>query len=169
MRTRGLVAGTIAISLVVAAGLRGRTRRFAIREDSMVPTLRPDDWIIALRRTRELERGDVVVFDDPTHGGRSLVKRVIGLPGERVGVDAGRVTIDGALLADRWANGTAGPDGEWEIGADAVWVLGDNRAHSRSDGRTLGPIPLSDIHWIVTARYWPRHRVGRVSSAGSSR
>lgn len=127
----------------------------------MLPTLRPDDWLVARRRSRVLERGDIVVFDDPTHEGRSLIKRVIGLPGELVGVDAGRVTIDGVLLADRWAHGATVPDGEWSVGPGDVWVLGDNRAHSRSDGRMLGPTPITDIDWVVVARYWPRHRIGR--------
>ena len=162
MRKRTWVPGVVALAFVVAATLRGVTRRFVIRESSMRPTLEPDDWVIARRRTDGLRRGDVVVFADPTGSGIDLVKRVIGLPGERVGIDGGRVTIGDALLADRWAHGSTRPDGSWELGPDEVWLLGDNRAHSVSDGRVLGGTPLDEIDWVVVARYWPTSRIAKL-------
>lgn len=162
MRRRGWFAGAIAVSVVVAASMRGVARRFAIREASMAPTLAEGDWVVARRRTGPPDRGDIVILRDPAGSGMHLVKRVIGLPGETMGVDGGRVTVDGALLADRWANGITLPDGTWEVGDGQVWLLGDNRAHSVSDGRVLGPTDLGDIEWLVVARYWPRSRVGRM-------
>ena len=150
------------MSVLVAATLRGVSRRFAIREASMSPTLADGDWVIARRRTGPLDRGAVVVFPDPAGSGMQLVKRVIGLPGESIGIEGGRVTVDGALLADRWAHGMTRPDGSWEVGDDQVWLLGDNRAHSVSDGRILGPTDLADIEWVVVARYWPRDRMARM-------
>ena len=158
MGTRGIVAGTIGITVIAAAALRGVLRRFAVREHSMVPTIEDGDWLIARRRYGALRRGDIVVMTDPTGSGMQLVKRVIGLPGERVGVVSGRVTIDGALLADRWAHGSTGTDGEWDVPAEHVWVLGDNRGASASDGRILGPTALADVDWVVIARYWPTAR-----------
>ena len=159
---RGVIAFALGFA-AFAVTLAGRsTRRFAVREDSMVPTLEPEDWVVARRRTGSPRRGDIVVFPDPADAHRSLIKRVIGLPGEHIGVDAGRVTVDGALLADRWANGATRPDGHWSIGDDEVWVLGDNRGRSASDGRQVGPTPIGDIEWIVIARYWPARRLGRI-------
>lgn len=162
VRTRTIVAGTIGLAAAAAAVARGLLRRFAIREASMTPTLLDGDWVVAKRRTGVLERGDIVVLDDPGGSGLQLTKRVIGLPGERIGIEGGRVTVNGALLADRWASGATRPDGEWTVGEDEVWLLGDNRAHSISDGRVLGPVPVRDIHWTIVARYWPRDRAGRV-------
>lgn len=158
MPKRGMIAGTLAVSLIAAATLRGATRRFAIRETSMLPALEDGDWVIARRRTGRPDRGDIVVFDDPTGTGLHLVKRVIGLPGEHLGIERGRVTVNGALLADRWAAGSTLPDGAWEVGNDEVWLLGDNRRHSVTDGRVLGPTPLRDIPWLVVACYWPTAR-----------
>jgi signal peptidase I len=152
----------VGVVVVSAAVLRGIARRFAIRESSMSPALDDGDWVIARRRTGVPERGDIVVFQAPGDPGVNLVKRVIGLPGEHVGIEGGRVTINGALLADRWASGASGPDGVWEVPKGHVWVLGDNRSLSGSDGRTLGPIPVSGIGWVVTARYWPTAKVGLV-------
>ena len=162
MKKRGVVAGVAGVALLSAAALRGVLRRFAIREESMQPALLPGDWVVARRRTGALDRGDIVVFNDPNNPGTNLVKRVIGLPGELVGVSDGRVTIDGALLADRWATGMTRPDGEWAVPEGHVWLLGDNRAASASDGRQLGPTPVADTHWVVTARYWPTTRVGAI-------
>ena len=163
VRKRGIVAGGIALVIVTAAALRGVARRFAIREASMDPVLVDGDWVIARRRTGALERGDIVIFEDPAGSGMYLVKRVIGLPGEHIGIQGGRVTINGALLADRWASGTTTPDGEWPVTPGHIWLLGDNRAHSVSDGRVLGPTPIDDIQWVVVARYWPRSRAGLVA------
>ncbi len=162
MRGRRLVAGAVGLGAVVGAAIRGTTRRFAIREESMAPALLAGDWVIARRRAGNPQRGDIVVFPDPSATGMLLVKRVIGLPRERVGVEHGRVTINGALLADRWATGTTWPDGVWDIPADHVWVLGDNRARSTSDGRTFGAVGLRDVRWLVSARYWPKARIGLV-------
>jgi len=154
-----LIAGTMAAIVVAGAALRGVSRRFEIKESSMAPTLEPGDWTIAKRHSDVPDRGDIVVFIDPTGSGMHLVKRVIGLPGEEVVVDKGRVNIDGVILADRWANGITRPDGSWSVPDDHVWVLGDNRGASRSDGRILGSTPIEDIGWQVIARYWPKNRV----------
>jgi signal peptidase I len=163
MRKRGLVAGTIGLTVITAAALRGLLRRFEIEEASMAPALEPGDWIVAKRRTGDPERGDVVVFRDPAETGLNLVKRVVGLGGETVGIASGRVTIDGALLADGWANGLTTPDGTWNVPDGHVWVLGDNRGHSTSDGRTIGPTPVADIGWIAVTRYWPASRAGAIA------
>lgn len=155
MRKRGIAAGVIGVTGLTAAALRGMLRRFTVHESSMAPHLVEGDWVIAHRRRRTPNRSDIVIFPDPTGSGRNLIKRVIGLPGEHVGVEGGRVTINGALLADRWASGTSGPDGGWNVPDDHVWLIGDNRIASASDGRVLGPTPLADIEWVVIGKYWP--------------
>ena len=127
----------------------------------MAPHLIEGDWVIARRRTSTPERGDIAIFPDPTGSGMNLLKRVIGLQGEHVGIEGGRVTINGALLADRWASGTSGPDGGWHVPDEHVWLLGDNRIASSSDGRVLGPTPIADLDWVVIGKYWPTKRTSR--------
>jgi len=160
---RGIIAGTAAVAIAAVAAMRGVTRRFEIKELSMAPTLEPGDWVVARRRTAVPERGDIVVFRDPGGSGLNLIKRVIGLPGEHIAIANGRVSVNGAILADRWAQGTTAPDGEWHIPDGHVWVLGDNRGASRSDGRSIGTTPIEGIGWQVVARYWQRSRIGQVS------
>jgi signal peptidase I len=160
---RGIIAGSIGVTVLAAAALRGVLRRFEIREASMAPALESGDWVVAKRRTGSLSRGDTVVFEDPTGTGMNLVKRVIGVPGEEIGIENGRVRINGAVLADRWANGVTSPDGAWSVPEGHIWVLGDNRPLSRSDSRLYGPIPLDAAHWQVVARYWPTSRTGMIA------
>jgi len=93
----------------------------------------------------------------------NLVKRVIGLPGEHIAISNGRVSINDAILADRWAVGTTAPDGAWHVSEGHVWVLGDNRGASRSDGRTIGTTPIEGIGWQVIACYWPTSRIRAIS------
>ena len=163
MFKRGVIAGTAAVAVAAVAVVRGTTRRFEIRESSMAPVLEPGDWVIARRVSGTPGRGDIVVFVDPSGSGMNLVKRVVGLPGEKIAISNGRVSIDGAILADRWAVGATSPDGEWVVPDHHIWVLGDNRGASRADGRTIGTTPLEAAQWQVVARYWPRNRIGSVT------
>lgn len=160
MSRRKVVAGLVGCSVVVAAAVRGALRRFEIKESSMTPALASGDWIITRRRVGGLHRGDIVVFDDPAGSGMSLIKRVVGLGGETVSITSGQVVIDGVLLADRWANGVTATEGSWFVPDGCVWVLGDNRNASRSDGRDIGPIPVTAVGWVAIARYWPTSRAG---------
>ena len=163
MRWRRVITAAIALGAIAAVAARGRLRRFAIVDASMAPALVETDWVIARRRREPPERGDIVILPDPARGDRHLVKRVIGLPGERIGVRGGRVTIGDALLADRWANGATHPDGTWTVPSSSVWVLSDNRGATAYDGRSFGPTAIDDIDWVVVARYHPAARAGFVA------
>lgn len=128
----------------------------------MRPALEPGDWVVAQRRRGVPGRGSVVVFTIPDQSGVFLIKRVVGLPGERVTVADGQVHIDGQTLAEPWVSGLTVPDGEDTVPEDAVWVLGDNRALSSADSRTIGPVALDDIGWTALAIYWPSARVSMI-------
>lgn len=161
-RSRKTALGLLTLALSYSA-LRGRVRRYEIAERSMQPALDPGDFVIALPR-RDVTRGEIVILEHPNVADFQLVKRIVGLPGESVTIRNGQVHIEGAVLAERWADGPTFPDGEWQLGPGEVFVLGDNRAASSADGRTLGPIPGETIRWRVVARYWPLRNAGRLSS-----
>ncbi len=151
--------GLVALSLALA---RGRLRRFEIAERSMEPALRPGDYVVAVRRSAHPRRGEIVVFEAPGRPGFDTVKRIVGLPGESIDIGGGQVHTDDAVLAEPWADGPTYPDGRWEIGPDEVFVLGDKRAISSGDGRSIGPISNRDTPWRVVWRYWPAARAGRL-------
>jgi nickel-type superoxide dismutase maturation protease len=114
-----------AAAITAAVGL-SRPFRVEVAGESMTPTLRPGDWLLATR-TGRIRRGSVVVL---RHPGRSLdlVKRVRAVPGDEV---------DGRIL-----------------GPDEFLVVGDNQRTS-TDGRSFGPVPREAIEGVVRFRYHP--------------
>ncbi|MGH2739211.1 MAG: signal peptidase I [Actinomycetota bacterium] len=131
--------------------------RVAVRGDSMAPGLVNGDYLVATA-PRRIVRGDVVVVRLPE---REVVKRVIGLPGERVRLESGRVSVEGRSFREPYAHG-AGPSGSWVLGPDEYVVLGDQRDRS-TDGRIFGPVRADAIVGIVRFRYWPSPRIVRSS------
>ncbi|HBI34161.1 MAG TPA: signal peptidase I [Candidatus Moranbacteria bacterium] len=112
---------------------------------------------------KELSRGDVVVFRYPRDPKQFFIKRVIGLPGEQVKVEAGKVTIyndenpEGLVLDERAylsagsiTNGTV----TTTIKDNEYFVLGDNRQFSH-DSRAWGALPENDVVGKVLIRAWP--------------
>ncbi|WP_164863444.1 signal peptidase I [Agromyces sp. LHK192] len=164
-----LVAAAAGVGLLASLVLTGALRFevFRLGSDSMAPAIDAGDVVVVERADGDaLRRGDVVVFDDP--GGWAadverlsgepaapiFVKRVIGLPGERVACcdEAGRLTVDGVRRDEPYL---AEPDRLASVLAfdvvvpDAsVFVLGDNRGAS-IDSRYLGPVPWSAVRGLA--------------------
>jgi signal peptidase I len=132
---------------------------------SMQPGYATDQRLIIEKITyhfRSPQRGDVVVLRDPNGGPIPLIKRVVGLPGERVTVSQGRVYIDDAPLWEPYlAEPTDGPGRSWVVPPLQVFVMGDNRNNSR-DSRSFGPVSVESILGHAIFRYWPLGQLGRV-------
>lgn len=112
------------------------------------------------------QRGDIIVFDPPiSSSDKPYIKRVIGLPGERISIHDGAVYINGQRLEEEYLGSTATSwpgrpdDFELLIPEDHVFVMGDNRNNS-TDSRSFGPIPYSDIIGRAWISYWPRDLLG---------
>ena len=155
---RGVALAAAALAGAAAAAFTRRLARFEVLESSMEPALGRGDYLIALTGA-PVQRGDIVLYPDPAMPARYLVKRAVGLPGEKVAIADGRVMINGAVLTEAWADGPTHPDGEWAISPASIFTLGDNRRLSSGDGRTSGPIPLTAVHKAVW-RYWPPRAFG---------
>jgi signal peptidase I len=106
-----------------------------IESDSMRPTLRPGQLALTtrLRRTATVRRGGLVVVD-ARELGRRIVKRVIGLPGDRIRIHDGVVYINDALYREPYAARSIF-NGIFQVPADRYFLLGDNREAS-SDSRS---------------------------------
>ncbi len=128
----------------------------------MTPALEPGDFVIAVRRHSPPRRGEVVVYETAERPGFHIVKRVVGLPGETICIDSGRVTFDGRILTEPWAQSPTTGDGEWRLGQNEVFVMGDQRHASDGDSRQIGPLPAAPRD-VVVWRYWPRRRFGRLT------
>ena len=147
-------------------------RPHKIKGSSMSPNYPDGEYLLTEKVTyylRNPERGDIVVFTPPISTTDEFIKRVIGLPGEKVMLKNGHVYINDKLLDESYIasdmptiGGTFLPDNEdYTIPQGKYMVFGDNRPNS-SDSRYWGPITKSEISgraWII---YWPINKAGIV-------
>jgi signal peptidase I len=142
----------LAVLLVVATGCG--TLRVDISGEAMAPTLKNGESALATRTVDPLARGDIVGFRYPKDESKSFVKRIIGMPGDRIESDSGRILLNAQPLdepyvievnwsADSWGPVTV-PDGEY-------FMMGDNRRNS-SDSRMWGTVRRDAIWAKVLLR-----------------
>lgn len=132
---------------------------------SMEPNLETNQRLVVEKvtyRLQEPQRGDVVVLRLPDHSRDLLIKRVIGLPGERVAIHDGKVFVNGEPLDEPYlCQPTRGHMDEIVVPERHVFVLGDNRSAS-NDSRTFGPVSYEAIVGRAWLSYWPPDRIGLV-------
>lgn len=142
-------------------------RTFKMPASSMQPALEPGDHVMAKLRPYGNgipQRGDVVVFVYPLDKTKDFLKRVIGLPGERLEIKDKQVIVNGQRLEDPWGVHTDSrtlPIGDsprdnlppTTIPDGSVFVLGDNRDYSH-DSRFWGCVEIKDIHAKPLFIYW---------------
>ncbi len=156
------IVPAVLIALLVHTFVAQATRVYG---QSMQPELHSNERLVIEKVSYWFHgprRGDVVVIDDPDGGSDLLIKRVIGLPGERVTIADGQVYIDGVLLDESYLDQpTDGGGRTWLVPPLQVFVLGDNRAASR-DSRAFGSVSLDDVVGRAVFRYWPLSQLGSV-------
>jgi signal peptidase I len=138
---------------------------FYVGSESMVPTLEVWDRVLINKLAYDFAapaRGDIVLFESPEGGRDPLIKRVIGLPGEKIELRHGRLFVDGEpeeepYLRGRPRGGTA--YGPVRVPEGHVFMMGDNRANS-FDSRFFGHVPKENLIGEALFRFWPPGRVG---------
>jgi signal peptidase I len=163
MRRTAAVGGALALGALVAAALamrRARLEPVLVRGGSMRPTLEPGQRIAVAPLVRPPARGDLVVVARPRQ--LEVVKRVVGLPGERVRLRGGHLEVDGAAVPEPYLAGERIGAGELDLrlGPAEYLVLGDHRAAS-TDGRDFGPVGADALLARVAFAYWPPRRLRR--------
>lgn len=123
--------------------------------DSMNDTLTNGDILLLKKYDKIYERFDIIVFD---YQNSKLVKRVIGLPGETVKYEDGKLYINGEEVYDEFGSITKDYDLAY-LGIDVIpegyyFVLGDNRNKS-SDSRMIGLISEEQIEGVTNFSLWP--------------
>jgi signal peptidase I len=156
----GTILPAVLIALLIHVFLAQATRVYG---QSMQPNLHTNERLVVEKlsyRFHGPRRGDVIVLHDPSGGSELLIKRVIGLAGERVTVADGRVFIDGVALEEPYLNQeTQGSGRSWLVPPLHVFVMGDNRQASR-DSRSFGTVPSDVIIGRALFRYWPLDLIG---------
>ncbi|MDD3928024.1 MAG: signal peptidase I [bacterium] len=129
---------------------------------SMQPAFNVGDRFIYLRTQGEYrpQRGDIVSiqYDDTLMTGEELVKRVVGLPGEEIGIYSGRVYINGKKLDEPYIKEPmTGDSVAYRIPEKMIFVMGDNRNNSE-DSRVWGPMPVASVLGCAKLAFWPLSR-----------
>ena len=162
---RRALAGLLALAVVTLVGLRLFVLEpFRIPSDSMAPTLRAGDRVLVDKRAYDggaPRRGDLAVFRAPRTG-EILLKRIVAVGGDTVGIEDGVLVVDGRRPREPYADPDAIDSvyfGPVRVRRGAVFVLGDNRANSE-DSRAFGAVPTSRLIGRVRARIWPPARWG---------
>ena len=142
---------------------------FIVQGSSMEPTFHTGEYLVIDElsyRFGDIKRGDIVVFKYPKDNSQYFIKRIIGLPGERVRVEeTGEVKIfndqnpEGFVLNEAYLKNEritfpAGRAQTVQLGSEEYYVLGDNRMAS-SDSRYWGPVPRSNIIGRAFIRAYP--------------
>lgn len=160
------VRDTVFMVIIIYTLVNLLAPRYIVEGSSMAPNFETGEWIIVSRLPYllgDIQRGDVVIldFDEPQE---DLIKRLIGLPGETIEIHDGLVFVDGVPLDEPYINAEPRYNGEWTLGEDEYFVLGDNRNNSR-DSHAFGPVTADHIigrAWVI---YWPPEHWGLVGSA----
>ncbi|MGC1396137.1 MAG: signal peptidase I [Coleofasciculaceae cyanobacterium] len=162
---------TIALSAVLAFGIRSFVAEARyIPSGSMLPTLQINDRLIIDKISynfRKPDRGDIIVFN-PTDTLKqqnfkdAFIKRLIGLPGDKVEVKEGKVYVNNQLLKENYIEEKPNYNfGPVTVPPDQFLVLGDNRNNSY-DSHYWGFVPRDRIIGRAVVRFWPPNRLGEI-------
>lgn len=128
-----------------------------IPSESMVPTLNVGDKLVVTRvyNKEKLQRGDIVVFySDELQ--ETLIKRLIGLPGDHIEIHDGIVNINGEDIVEDYIENNEEYDGEFDVPQGKYFFLGDNRSRSNDARRWINPyIDESDIKGEAKLKFYP--------------
>jgi len=130
---------------------------------SMSPTLQVGDRVI-MKEEKHFDnlRDEIIAFKDPGGEDTALTKRVVADQNSTVRMWNGQVFIDNSKDPLPGEHIDNVPNHLWDVGAGEVFVMGDNRNNSH-DSVDFGPIQRSSILGVLTFRYWPWSRSGRLS------
>ena len=169
------LAEVIVLAVILYFGISFAVQAVHVEGLSMWATLDDNDYLIANKidyRLHAPQRGDIIILRPPTDNSKDFIKRVIGLPGERVLIRSGVVYINGrkldesSYLPEAWIAYTDWPPNNPSgqvMGPNQYFVMGDNRNRSQ-DSRIFGPITRDRIDGRAWFRIWPLDHFGGIYS-----
>lgn len=155
---------TLLIAAILFVGINFVSARIRVEGSSMEPSLHDGEFVVVNRlayRWSAPQRGDIIVFYYPNDPSRRFIKRIIGLPGDAVSVEAGQVTVNGTPLDEPYILSPPRYRGVWNVGPDELFVLGDNRNNSL-DSERWGMLPFNEVIGKATLVYWPLDDIGMI-------
>jgi signal peptidase I len=171
------IVETLVLTFLIFLGTQAFVAQpYKVEMTSMENTLLPEEFVLVDKLTTRwapYSRGDIVVFDPPeswsSEGHEPFIKRVIGLPGDRVELRDGKVFINDVELDEPYifeendvpqtTDQEEGGPSEWLVPDGDLFVMGDHRAAS-ADSRSFGPIDVGHVIGRAWLRYWPLDSFG---------
>jgi signal peptidase I len=166
------VVETLVLTVVIFLAIQTFIAQpYKVQQESMETTLLPDQYVLVDKLTPRwspYSRGDIVVFDPPeswaSGGGVPFIKRVIGLPSDRIELRDGLVFVNGVELDEPYlyeedgvpqtTDPAVGGSTVWSVPDGEMFVMGDHRQNS-ADSRNFGPIEIGHVIGRAWLRYWP--------------
>jgi signal peptidase I len=158
---------TLVLSILLFLVINAISARIRVDGSSMEPSLQSGEFVIVNRLAYKIGNpnyGDVVVFHFPGDPGQEYIKRVIGLSGDSVMVSDGTVFINEKPTEEPYIAANPRYQGNWEVPAGHLFVLGDNRNNS-SDSHNWGAVPLENVIGEALFIYWPPPDWGKITTA----
>ena len=154
----------IVISLSISLLFTLIAKPTVVSGDSMNPTYEDRDWLFVSQlsyKFGEPSYSDVIVFDAPATSSRILIKRIIGLAGDEIKIEEGKVYRNGELLKEEYAEAYTPGVFEGVVPEGHVFVMGDNRDNSL-DSRfsEVGYVHEEQIIGKATVRIFPLNKMG---------
>ena len=149
---------TVVLTVLLFLAIHFTVQNFLVDGSSMQPGLHTGEYVLVNKLAYTFhapQRGDVIVFELPQDTSENLIKRVIGLPGDKLVLTQNTVTVDGVTLNEPYISAPQNiqvqtvtvPPGDY-------FVMGDNRPVS-DDSRDWGFVPKDDIIGKAVMVYWP--------------
>jgi signal peptidase I len=148
---------TVVLAVVLFLIINAVSARVRVDGLSMLPTLRDGEFVLVNRlayRFGSPTRGDIVVFRSINQVDLDLIKRIIGVPGDRIIIGDGKVVVNGVTLNEPYINAAPSYSGTWSVPDGYLFVLGDNRNDS-SDSHAWGLLPEKNLIGKALLIYWP--------------
>ncbi|HLH62456.1 MAG TPA: signal peptidase I [Ktedonobacteraceae bacterium] len=149
---------TVALTVLIFLAIRFTVQNFQVDGPSMRPGLHTGEYVLVNKLAytfHQPARGDVIVFELPGDPSENLIKRVIGLPGDKLVITPNSVTINGVTINEPYISAPNGLPAETvTVPANEYFVMGDNRPVS-DDSRDWGFLPRDDIIGEAVMVYWP--------------
>ena len=123
----------------------------------MEPTLFKGNYVVVNKLSYKIGtpvQGDIVVFRYPPNPDEQYIKRVVGIPGDRIHISDGKVFVNDDLLTEPYLGVPTKSGGDWVVPEDSLFVMGDNRNNS-SDSRAWGMVPFENLVGKAFVVYWP--------------
>lgn len=122
---------------------------------SMEPTLSVGNIVLGNRMNRIPDRYDIILFRNPENRKQVLIKRVIGLPGEKIEIKDGYIYVNGERIEEPYLQEKCNDSGSYQVPENSYFVMGDNRNHSY-DSRDFSSIPQKDVLAKAVCVVYPR-------------